>query len=227
MDRMLEQLWSMQDAEYKKFHSKLMPTVSPDVIIGVRTPILRKFSKEIAKESTTVENFMKQLPHRYYEENNLHAFLIEQIADFDLCIEALNQFLPYVDNWATCDMMAPKVLKKDLKRLWEWIQIWIASGETYTIRFGINMLMKFCLEEEFHLCQPELVAAIRSEEYYVNMAVAWYFATALAKQYETILPFLTEHRLEVWTHNKTIQKAIESYRIMPGQKTYLRSLKIT
>lgn len=225
MDRMLEQLWSMQDAEYKQFHSKLMPTVSPDVIIGVRTPILRKFSKEIAKESTTVENIMKQLPHRYYEENNLHAFLIEQITDFGRCIEALNQFLPYVDNWATCDMMVPKVLKNDLKKLWDWIQIWIASGETYTMRFGIDMLMKFYLEDEFRISQAELVASIRSNEYYVNMAVAWYFATALAKQYEEILPFLTEQRLDLWTHNKTIQKAIESYRITPEQKAYLRSLK--
>jgi len=201
-----------------------MPTISPDVIIGVRTPALRKLAKETAK-STEVERFLQELPHTYYEENNLHAFLIEGIKDFDACIAALNEFLPYVDNWATCDMMAPKVLKTNLPKLYEWIKIWIASGETYTIRFGVNMLMKYYLEEVFLPEYAELVASIRSEEYYVKMVVAWYFATALAKQYEAVLPYLTEHRLDVWTHNKTIQKAVESYRITPEQKLFLKSLK--
>lgn len=224
MQSITEQLFALQDLEYKHFHSKLMPTINPVVIIGVRTPVLRKFTKEI-KCSTKVENFMMQLPHHYYEENNLHAFLIETIKDFDDCIAALNQFLPYVDNWATCDMMAPKVLKKDLNKLYEWIKVWIASGDTYTIRFGVNMLMKYYLEEAFLPEYPELVASIQSEEYYVKMVVAWYFATALAKQYDTVLPYLTEQKLDIWTHNKTIQKAVESYRITPERKSYLKTLK--
>lgn len=224
MQTITEQLLALQDVEYKAFHSKLMPTVSQDVIIGVRTPELRRLSKKIAK-STEVEKFLQQLPHHYYEENNLHAFLIETIKHFDSCIAALNEFLPYVDNWATCDMMSPKVLKNDLSRLYEWIKVWIAGGETYTLRFGVNMLMKYYLDEAFLPEYPELVASIRSEEYYVNMVVAWYFATALAKQYEAVVPFLEEKRLDVWTHNKTIQKAVESYRISPEQKAYLKTLK--
>lgn len=224
MQGITEQLFALQDIKYKEFHSKLMPTINPEVIIGVRTPELRKLAKQITK-STEVELFMKQLPHKYYEENNLHAFLIEAIKDYDSCMEALNLFLPYVDNWATCDMMAPKVLKKDLPKLYEWAKRWIASGETYTIRFGVNMLMKYFLDEAFLPEYPELVASIRSEEYYVKMVVAWYFATALAKQYEGVLPYLTEQKLDVWTHNKTIQKAVESYRITPEQKAYLRTLK--
>jgi len=224
MQSITEQLFALQDIKYKEFHSKLMPTINPEVIIGVRTPELRKLAKQITK-STEVELFMKQLPHKYYEENNLHAFLIEAIKEYDSCIEALNLFLPYVDNWATCDMMAPKVLKKDLPKMYEWVKRWIASGETYIIRFGVNMLMKYFLDEAFLPEYPELVASIRSEEYYVKMVVAWYFATALAKQYEVVLPYLTEQKLDVWTHNKTIQKAVESYRITPEQKVYLKTLK--
>jgi 3-methyladenine DNA glycosylase AlkD len=224
MSSITEQLFALQDLEYKQFHSKLMPTIDPDVIIGVRTPNLREIAKQLAS-STDIELFLQQLPHHYYEENNLHGFLIESIKDFDACISALNKFLPYVDNWATCDMMAPKVLKKDLPKLYEWVKVWIASGKTYTIRFGVNMLMKYFLEESFLQEYPELVASIDSEEYYVKMVVAWYFATALAKQYDAVLPYLTEHRLDVWTHNKTIQKAVESYRISPEQKCYLKTLK--
>lgn len=225
MPTITEQLFALQDLEYKQFHSKLMPTITPDVIIGVRTPQLRSLAKKM-RESTEVEPFMNQLPHHYYEENNLHGFLIENIKDFDSCIAALNIFLPYVDNWATCDMMSPKVLKKDLPKLYEQIKKWIASGETYTIRFGVNMLMKYYLDEAFLTEYPELVASIDSEEYYVKMVVAWYFATALAKQYDAVLPYLTEHRLDAWTHNKTIQKAVESYRITAEQKTYLKTLKM-
>ena len=224
MQSITDQLFALQDLEYKQFHSKLMPTTNPDDIIGVRTPMLRKFAKEIAK-STNVERFLEELPHKFYEENNLHGFLIESIKDFDACIAALNTFLPYVDNWATCDMMAPKALKKDLPRLYEQVKIWVASGETYTIRFGVNMLMKYYLEAAFLPEYPELVASVQSEEYYVKMVVAWYFATALAKQYEAVLPYLTNRRLDMWTHNKTIQKAVESYRITPEQKAYLKTLK--
>ena len=219
-----EQLLALQDLEYKQFHSKLMPTINPDVIIGVRTPKLRNLVKKL-KRSTEVEQFLHQLPHHYYEENNLHGFLIETIKDFDACIAALNEFLPYVDNWATCDMMSPKVLKTDLSKLYEQVKLWIVSGETYTVRFGVNMLMKYYLEDAFSPEYPELVASVCSEEYYVKMVVAWYFATALAKQYDAVLPYLTEQRLDVWTHNKTIQKAVESYRILPEQKTYLKTLK--
>ncbi len=224
MQSITEQLFALQDLEYKKFHSKLMPTITPNVIIGVRTPELRKFAKQLAK-STDVELFLQELPHHYYEENNLHGFIIESIKDFDACIATLNQFLPFVDNWATCDMMAPKVLKTDLPKLYEWVKVWIASGETYTIRFGVNMLMKYFLDEAFLPEYPALVASIQSEEYYVKMVVAWYFATALAKQYEVVVPYLEEKRLDVWTHNKTIQKAVESYRITSEQKAYLKTLK--
>ncbi|MBP3594833.1 MAG: DNA alkylation repair protein [Lachnospiraceae bacterium] len=225
MQSITEQLFALQDIDYKQFHSKLMPTINPDVIIGVRTPELRKFAKQLAK-STDVELFLQELPHRYYEENNLHGFLIESIKEFDACIAALNQFLPYVDNWATCDMMSPKVMKTDLPELYEWVKVWIASGETYTVRFGVNMLMKYYLDETFLPEYPALVASIQSEEYYVKMVVAWYFATALAKQYDAVLPYIEEHRLDAWTHNKTIQKAVESYRILPEQKVFLKSLKI-
>ena len=224
MQSITDKLFALQDLKYKKFHSKLMPTIDSDVIIGVRTPDLRKLTKEL-KGTPEAEQFLTELPHHYYEENNLHAFLIETIKDFDVCIAALNEFLPYVDNWATCDMMAPKVLKKDLPKLYEWVKLWIASGETYTIRFGVNMLMKYYLDEAFLQEYPKLVASIRSEEYYIKMVVAWYFATALAKQYEAVLPYLLEHRLDVWTHNKTIQKAVESYRITPEQKAFLKTLK--
>lgn len=225
MDTITEQLLALQDLEYKQFHSKLMPTIDPEVIIGVRTPELRKLTKEL-KGSSEAEAFLRKLPHQYYEENNLHGFLIETIKDFDACIAALNEFLPYVDNWATCDMLSPKELKKNLPGLYEWVKIWIASGNTYTVRFGVNMLMKYYLEEAFLPEYPELVASIQSEEYYIKMVVAWYFATALAKQYDAVLPYLEEKRLERWTHNKTIQKAIESYRVTTEQKSYLKQLKI-
>ncbi len=225
METIVEKLLALQDSSYKQFHSKLMPTINPEVIIGVRTPELRKLAKQLA-ESAETDVFLKELPHHYYEENNLHGFLIETIKEFDACIMALNDFLPYVDNWATCDMMAPKVLKKNLIKLYEWIKQWISGEEIYTVRFGVNMLMKYYLDEAFSMEYPELVASIRSEEYYVKMVVAWYFATALAKQYDVILPYIEEKRLDVWTHNKTIQKAVESYRITPEQKVYLKSLKI-
>ena len=224
MQSITEKLFSVQDMKYRQFHSKLMPTVAPEVIIGVRTPELRKLAKTLAG-TPEAEAFLKELPHQYYEENNLHGFLLEAIKDFEDCITALNEFLPYVDNWATCDMMSPKVLKKHPEKLYEWVKIWISSGETYTIRFGVNMLMKYYLDDTFLTEYPDMVASIQSEEYYVKMVIAWYFATALAKQYEAIVPYLEEGRLDVWTHNKTIQKAVESYRITKEQKAYLKTLK--
>ena len=220
-----DQLFGMQDLKYRDFHAKLMPTVNKEKLIGVRTPALRTFAKSYGKTEEAKE-YLQILPHQYYEENNLHGLLIEQIKDYDTCLKELKRFLPYIDNWATCDMLAVKIVKKHLDTFIDEIYQWMESDYTYTIRFGINMLMRYYLEDAFQMEYPEKVAQIRSEEYYVNMMRAWYFATALAKQYDKVLPFLEEHRLDVWTHNKTIQKAIESYRITPEQKEYLRGLKI-
>lgn len=214
----------MQDLKYRDFHSRLMPTVSKELIIGVRTPELRKFAKEISK-TPHAGKFMKLLPHKYYEENNLHAFLIESIKDYDACIDELNRFLPYVDNWATCDMMRPKIFKNHLTELLGQIKIWLKSDETYTVRFAIEILMCFYLDENFSIVFPETVAEIRSDEYYLKMMKAWYFATALAKQYDAVIPFLENNRLDADTHNKTIRKAIESNRITDDKKKYLRTLK--
>ena len=218
-------LYAMHDAEYKKFHSGLIPTVDPARIIGVRTPMLRKFAKEFAKSEHAAE-FLKALPHATYEENNLHAFLIEGMKDYDTCITYLNEFLPWVDNWATCDMMSPDVLKKNRDTLIGQIRAWIASDHTYTIRFGIGRLMSLYLDDGVFAPQYlQMVAEIRSQEYYVNMMIAWYFATALAKQYEAAVSYLEEKRFPVWIHNKTIQKAVESRRIPKETKSYLRSLR--
>lgn len=219
------QLWTMQDLKYRDFQCKLMPTVATDTVIGVRTPELRKFAKEFS-EKPEANEFLKILPHKYYEENNLHGFLIENIKNYDRIIVELDAFLPYVDNWATCDLIRPRVLKKHLEELLGKIKEWISDDHTYTIRFGIEMLMSFYLDEQFCPEYLELVADIWSEEYYVNMMIAWYFATALAKQYDAVLPYIEQHRLNEWTHNKAIQKAIESYRVSGEQKAYLRTLKI-
>lgn len=219
-----QQLFALQDQAYLEFHYKLIPTVKKETIIGVRTPQLRKFAKDFAKTPEAMD-YLKLLPHQYYDENNLHGFIIETIKDYSTCVVAVDAFLPYVDNWATCDLMSPKVFKKHLPELLEQIRIWIKSDATYTIRFGIEMLMSYYLDEEFTSEFLELVAAVRSEEYYVKMMVAWYFATALAKQYEATLPFIQQRRLEVWTHNKAIQKAIESLRLTAEQKDVLRALK--
>lgn len=218
-------LFELQDLKYRDFHAKLMPTVNKEKIIGVRTPALRIFAKNYGKTEEAKE-YLQILPHQYYEENNLHGLLIEQIKDYDICLKEIDRFLPYIDNWATCDMLAVKVVKKHLDTFIDEVYRWMESDHTYTIRFGVNMLMRYYLEDAFQMEYPEKVAQIRSEEYYVNMMRAWYFATALAKQYEKILPFIEEQKLDVWTHNKTIQKAIESYRISPEQKEYLRGLKI-
>ncbi len=223
-DQIRKELFRQQDVKYRDFQTKLLPTVDPACVIGVRTPILRKYAKELWKQEE-VQPFLEDLPHRYFDENQLHAFLLSAMKDFDRCIAEVNRFLPYVDNWATCDQMSPKVFKKHREALLRSVREWIASDQTYKVRFGIGMLMEHFLDEEYDTVYPEMVAAVRSEEYYVNMMIAWYFATALAKQYETILPYLEEKRLESWTHNKTIQKAVESYRITPVQKTYLKTLK--
>ena len=218
-------LFALQDLKYREFQCKLMPTVAPERVIGVRTPELRKLAKELLKESETAE-FLNTLPHSYYDENNLHGFLVEQIKDYNTVAAAINAFLPYVDNWATCDLMSPKVLKKHLPELLKEIQRWMASECTYTIRFGIGMLMAHFLDEDFAPEHLDWVTAIRSEEYYVNMMIAWYFATALAKQWDAVIPYIEQHRLDKWVHNKAIQKAVESYRITDEQKGYIRTLQV-
>lgn len=218
-------LFELQDLKYRDFHAKLMPTVNKEKIIGVRTPALRVFAKKYGKTDEAKE-YLQILPHQYYEENNLHGLLIEQIKDYDTCLEELERFLPYIDNWATCDLLALHMMKKHRDVFIREIYRWMGSDKPYTIRFGISMLMRHYLDEEFKPEYAEKVASIRSEEYYVNMVRAWYFATALAKQYEKILPFLEEQRMDIWTHNKTIRKSIESYRITKEQKDYLRTLQI-
>ena len=218
-------LFELQDLKYKEFSSKLMPTVNPQTVIGVRTPDLRKLAKEYSK-IPEASDFLKILPHTYYEENNLHGFLIETIKDYDAAAQAVDAFLPYIDNWATCDLISPKLFKKHLPELYEKIVVWLKSDKTYTVRFGIEMLMSFYLDEHFKPEMLELVAGVRSEEYYINMMIAWYFATALAKQYDAALPYIQKQRLEKWTHNKAIQKAIESYRISDESKAYLRTQKV-
>lgn len=218
-----EKLLSLQDVEYKAFHSRLMPTVDENRVIGIRIPVLRKLAKELTADEAKA--FLQSLPHFYYEENNLHAFLVERIGDYDECIKAVNEFLPFVDNWTTCDSLRPKVLKKHLPELLEQIKIWINSGNTYTVRFGLEMLMCYYLDEAFTPGYLTLAASVKSEEYYVNMMLAWFFATALAKQYASTVTFIENNKLNIWVHNKTIQKATESYRISDGQKEYLKKLK--
>ena len=225
LDDIRDELFKMQDIEYRDFNSKLIPTVKKEDMIGVRTPELRKYAKKLLKEEG-VEDFLHSLPHKYFDENQLHAFIISEIKDFKFCIDELINFLPYLDNWATCDQLSPKIFKKHRNDLLPHIYEWLKSDKTYTVRFGIGMLMEHFLDEDFKSEYPEMVAAVRSEEYYINMMTAWYFATALAKQYENILPFIEGNKLDTWTHNKTIQKAIESNRINAEQKNYLKGLKI-
>ena len=223
--RIRVRLFAMQDAKYRDFTAKLTPTVPPERIIGVRTPELRKYAVELSKTEDAAA-FMATLSHLYQEENNLHAFLIERIADYDACVAALDAFLPYVDNWATCDSMSPKCLKKQLPRLTGEIRRWMASDRVYTVRFGMGMLMRHFLDDAFDPAYLDWVAALRSEEYYINMMIAWFFATALAKQWDATLPYIMSRRLEPWVHNKAIQKAIESYRIPEDRKIWLRAQKI-
>lgn len=225
LQKIREDLFSMQDLPFRDFQAKLIPDIDKEKVIGVRTPDLRRYAKGIAG-SPDIGEFLGNLPHCYYEENNLHAFLIERIRDYENCITEVKRFLPFVDNWATCDMFAPKIFARHKEELLDEIRKWIASGKTYTVRYGIGMLMRFFLDEDFRPEYPEMVSRIRSEEYYVNMMTAWYFATALAKQYEAVIPYFEKQRLDDWTHNKAIQKACESRRITPQQKEYLRTLKV-
>ncbi|MCR5024142.1 MAG: DNA alkylation repair protein [Lachnospiraceae bacterium] len=218
-------LYDSQDLKYRDMQIKIIPNLNPESIIGVRTPELKTLAKEMLKEGDYKE-FLEELPHKYFEENQLQAYIISGIKDLNECMEELRKFLPYVDNWATCDQMSPKIFKKHRDVLLTHIKEWLGSDKPYTIRFAVGMLMEHFLDEDFDLCYPEMVAKLRSEEYYVNMMIAWYFATALAKQYERILPYIEEKRLDDWTHNKTIQKSVESRRITEEQKKYLKALKV-
>ena len=222
-DEVKNRLYSMADGEYRKFSASLLPTLDKDKLLGVRIPLLRKMAKEIKKQGLD-KSFMSE-EHEYFEENALHAFLIEDIADFDECINELEEFLPRVDNWSVCDSMNPKCFKKHRSELLEYAKKWIGSEHSYTVRFGIKTLMCHYLDDEFSSEYPALIAEVKSEEYYVNMMRAWYFATALSKRWEDIIQFVEKGVLDKWTHNKTIQKARESYRITKEQKEYLRALK--
>ena len=221
----IERLFDLQDIKYRDFLTKLIPTVDRDKIIGVRTPVLRKLAKEFSRNPASVD-FMNSLPHTYFEENNLHAFFIEALKDYPATISRTENFLPHIDNWATCDSFSPKIFKKHPEEVYDKIREWLKSEHTYTVRFGIVRLMSGYLEEFFRPEMLDLIADIRSKEYYVNMASAWYFSTALTKQYETTLPFFKERKLSPFIHNKALQKAIESDRIGYGTKSYLKTLKI-
>lgn len=220
----IKSLSELQDLGYRDFHARLMPTVDKEKIIGIRTPALRAFAKKLYK-SGEYAVFMSELPHRYYEENNLHAFLIEQIKDFDPALFETEKFLPYIDNWATCDCFFPSVFKKNKPVMAKKAAEWMKSDDAYAVRFGIGVLMKIFLDGDYKRDYMELVAEVKSDKYYINMMIAWYFATALAKQYDDAVEFLINRRLDFWVHNKAIQKAVESRRISDEKKLYLKGLK--
>lgn len=224
--KLREKLFSLQDRGYGDFQAKLTPGVAREKIIGIRVPVLRKLAKECLKEPETAE-FLKGLPHAYYDEDMFHGILLSELKDYEQCLEELEKFLPYVDNWAVCDIMAPKSFKKHKPELLPKIKLWIKSDKIYISRFGMEMLMSHYLDEAFQPEYLELPAEIHSEEYYLQMMQAWFYATALAKQWEDTIPYIEKHRLDTWVHNKTIQKARESYRITAEQKEYLKSLKRT
>ena len=223
-DEIRSELFRLQDPGYRDLQLKIVPTADKESVIGVRTPALRQLAKEYVKRDD-VSLFLNDLPHKYFDENQLHAFILSLMKDAEECIKLVDKFLPFVDNWATCDQMSPKVFKKHKDLLLKYVNVWIGSDHIYVKRFAIGMLMEHFLDEDFKTSYLTKVSKIRSDEYYVNMMVAWYFATALAKKYEETLPYIEKQKLDIWTHNKTIQKAVESYRITPEQKEYLKTLK--
>ncbi len=225
MEKVLSLLFSKQDKQYRSFQASLIPNIDKESIIGVRTPELKKIAKEIG-DTSLGKSFIETLSHSYFEENQLHAFIISNIKDYQSCLIEVKRFLPYIDNWATCDQLCPKVFVKHKEELINEIKKWLKSDHLYIKRFAIKMLMSLYLDKDFKEEYLELVSQIRSEEYYLNMMVAWYFATALAKQYNSAIKYLEDKRLSPWVHNKIIQKALESYRINDEQKAYLRSLKL-
>ena len=220
-----KRLFELQDEKYADFQAKLTPGIPRESFIGVRVPQVRTLAKSYYKDLESAD-FLQELPHQYYDENMLHGLVLSEMKDFEACVKAVDAFLPYVDNWAVCDIMSPKVFRKHKEELLPVIKRWAASDQVYTCRFGIEMLMSHYLDQDYKPEYLEIVAAVRSEEYYVNMMIAWFFATALAKQWDTVIPYIEENRLEPWVHNKTIQKARESYRITPEQKEYLKGLKV-
>jgi 3-methyladenine DNA glycosylase AlkD len=238
---LVKRLLAEQDLKYRDFHASLLPNIDKKSIIGVRVPTMRKIAKEFASSATPVEldKFLDKLPHKYFEENQVHLFVVERVKDFDECVRRIEQFLPYIDNWAVCDGKSPKALLKDESRFYAKICEWLKSTKPYTVRFGVNMLMAFFLDDRFDKSQLKLVAAIDenlfddagraecpTDRYYVQMVVAWYMATALAKQWDATFPYIKGRKLSPWIHNKTIQKACESYRITDAQKKILRGLKL-
>ena len=223
-DQIVAELYRLQDKDYATLQKKIIPTLQEESFIGVRTPELRLLARKLCRDEETDE-FLKSLPHQYFDENQLHAFVISLEKDFDQCIRELELFLPFIDNWATCDQLSPTVFGKEPEKLLPHIQKWLGSDHVYTVRFAIGMLMQHFLGDRFDIGYADMVVSVRSEEYYINMMRAWYFATALAKQYASILPYLQGHRLDEWTHNKAIQKSVESNRITPAQKAYLKTLK--
>ena len=223
-DEIRSELIKLQDPSYRDFQVNLIPTVAPEKIIGVRTPELRTLAKALSKRDD-ISVFLDDLPHSSFEENQLHAFILSVMKDAEACIKLVDKFLPYVDNWATCDQMSPKIFKKHKELLLGFVNEWIKSDHTYTRRFAIGMLMEHFLDDDFKTSYLTKVARVRSDEYYVNMMIAWYFATALAKQYDQTVPYIEKQNLDIWTHNKSIQKAVESYRITEEQKAYLKTLK--
>ena len=224
-EEIIKELFKLQDTGYRDMQKKIIPSADPDTLIGVRTPELRRYAKQISKQKDA-SDFLNALPHKYFDENQLHAFIISGIKDYNECVKEVESFLPFIDNWATCDQMSPKVFKKNKKDLLDHIRTWIRSEKTYTVRFGIKMLMDHFLDDDFDGIYPDMVAQIRSDEYYIQMMSAWYFATALAKQYDTVIPYLLERKLYAPIHNKTIRKAVESDRISSEQKMYLKGLRI-
>lgn len=222
--KIYKELQALKEKEYADFQAKLVPTIEPSTILGIRVPKLRALAKSYMRDQEC-QVFLDSLPHNYYDENMLHAILISEMKDYDKCINRLEAFLPYVDNWAVCDIMSPKLFKRYRGDLMTRIKVWIASEETYTIRFGLGMLMTHFLDEDFRPEYLDMASSIRSDEYYVNMMIAWFFATALAKQWEVSLPYIEDKRLDDWTHKKAIQKARESLRISKEKKEYLKGLK--
>ncbi len=222
---MKELLFKYQDLKYKEFHLKLMPGINDDRVIGVRVPQIKRIASQI-QGTEKAKEFLCCLPHEYYEENNIHCCLISSIKDFDSCLLEVERFLPYINNWATCDILRPKALKQEPQKLMDKILLWLKSDKEYTVRFAIEMLMVNYLDKYFSEDHLYLVASIRSEKYYINMMIAWYFAEALCKQYDYAIKILERKKLSVWCHNKTIQKAIDSFRITKETKEYLRSLRI-
>ena len=224
MLKVLDKLFELKDEKYADFHSKLMPNIPREKIIGVKVPNMRKLTKEYSKSEES-KLFLNNLPHKYYDENLLHGMLISEIKDYDKCINKLDKFLPFVDNWAVCDTISLKVFKNNKEKQIEKIKIWISSKTTYVCRFGILMLMKHFLDDDFKPEYLETVANVKSDEYYIKMMIAWFFATALSKHWDETIIYLEKEKLYIWVHNKTIQKARESYRITTQQKEYLKSLK--